>query len=168
MIRINENLMGSSPSAIETMDWVEHTASGNYALFRRYYPLVKLPVSGILSISADAEFITPDPENISAVVQVKDSADSSWQILGTKTIPYTAGHRVKFEGSFNIGQVYEVGVGIYVGEIGKTDGNVVRIRRIKVEEGSVCTMWVPLEFALTPEQIATLPPYGDYKEIKTF
>jgi len=29
-------------------------------------------------------------------------------------------------------------------------------------------IWTPAHADLTPEQIATLPPYGDYKEIKAF
>ena len=29
-------------------------------------------------------------------------------------------------------------------------------------------IWTPAHADLTPEQIATLPPYGEYKEIKTF
>lgn len=35
-------------------------------------------------------------------------------------------------------------------------------------EGEVSDIWTPAEADLTPEQIATLPPYGDYKEIKAF
>ena len=34
--------------------------------------------------------------------------------------------------------------------------------------GPPSDIWTPAHADLTPEQIATLPPYGDYKEIKTF
>lgn len=163
MIRINENLMEAS-----TIDWTETTVidGNNTAVFSsRYYQLMKPPVSGILSISADVEFITQAPKNISSVVRVKDFADSSWRFIAAKSIPYTAGHRTKFEGLFDTGQVYVVEVGIYVGESGKTGGNKARIRKVKVENGSECTMWIPPESTLTEAQRSTLPPYGEYKEI---
>lgn len=35
----------------------------------------------------------------------------------------------------------------------------------KLERGNEATLWTPAHADLTPEQIATLPPYGDYKEI---
>ena len=35
-------------------------------------------------------------------------------------------------------------------------------------EGEVSDIWTPAHADLTPEQIATLPPYGEYKEIKSF
>ncbi len=39
---------------------------------------------------------------------------------------------------------------------------------VKIEEGTEATPWIPAEVDLTAEQIATLPPYGEYKEIKSF
>lgn len=39
---------------------------------------------------------------------------------------------------------------------------------VKIEEGTEATLWVPAEADLTAEQMETLPPYGEYKEIKTF
>ena len=34
--------------------------------------------------------------------------------------------------------------------------------------GPPSDIWTPAHDDLTPEQIETLPPYGDYKEIKAF
>ena len=48
-------------------------------------------------------------------------------------------------------------------------GKWIRVRRaISVAGDQEPDIWLPPESALTPEQIATLPPYGDYKEIQTF
>ena len=35
-------------------------------------------------------------------------------------------------------------------------------------EGEISDIWTPAHDDLTAEQIATLPPYGEYKEIKSF
>lgn len=35
-------------------------------------------------------------------------------------------------------------------------------------EGEMSDIWTPAHANLTPAQIAMLPPYGDYKEIKSF
>lgn len=48
-------------------------------------------------------------------------------------------------------------------------GKWVRARNpISVAGDQAPDIWLPPESALTPEQIATLPPYGEYKEIKSF
>ena len=48
-------------------------------------------------------------------------------------------------------------------------GKWIRVRRaISVAGDQEPDIWLPPESALTPEQIANLPPYGDYKEIQTF
>lgn len=48
-------------------------------------------------------------------------------------------------------------------------GKWIRARRaISVAGDQEPDIWLPPESALTPEQIATLPPYGEYKEIKSF
>jgi len=47
-----------------------------------------------------------------------------------------------------------------------TGGLTVMNRAINL--GHTDGIWTPAHDDLTPEQIATLPPYGEYKEIKTF
>ena len=48
-------------------------------------------------------------------------------------------------------------------------GKWIRVRRvISVAGDQEPDIWLPPESALTPEQIETLPPYGEYKEIKSF
>lgn len=48
-------------------------------------------------------------------------------------------------------------------------GKWIRTRKIiSVAGDQEPDIWLPPESALTPEQIAMLPPYGEYKEIKAF
>lgn len=62
--------------------------------------------------------------------------------------------------------------GIYLvarGVNGYEAGESIRLISCSVHEGEQGSdIYVPPHFVLTPEQIATLPPYGEYKEIKTF
>ena len=47
--------------------------------------------------------------------------------------------------------------------------NYVTFYDIHIARGTQgADIWTPAEADLTPEQIAMLPPYGDYKEIKAF
>lgn len=58
-------------------------------------------------------------------------------------------------------QLYSIQPNAYGGE--------VYIKSFFLVEGDKPpSIWTPAHADLTPEQIATLPPYGEYKEIQTF
>lgn len=50
-----------------------------------------------------------------------------------------------------------------------SSGGEIYIKSFFLVEGDKPpSIWTPAHADLTPEQIATLPPYGEYKEIKSF
>lgn len=57
---------------------------------------------------------------------------------------------------------------LYSDSVGAKD-NHVTFYDIHIARGTQgADIWTPAHADLTPEQIATLPPYGEYKEIKSF
>ena len=55
------------------------------------------------------------------------------------------------------------------GEAVASENNHVTFHNVHIARGTQgADIWTPAHADLTPEQIATLPPYGKYKEIKSF
>lgn len=66
----------------------------------------------------------------------------------------------------NADSEYESLISVY-GTYGSN--NIPAIRNIKIEIGTEPSdIWTPAHADLTPEQMAFMPPYGEYKEIKSF
>lgn len=113
---------------------------------------------------------TPLPAKITHMVEVNPEVDCTiydWRTIQMNFCP--AGVWTRLSVTINAdSQTPEYGYSIGCDDPAIV-GKWIRTRKpISVAGDQEPDIWLPPESALTPEQVAVLPPYGDYKEIKAF
>ena len=167
-MRVLENLLNLTESMVPryttndvTLWPIETKIVGDERWIRAISPSTRLSTYSQQNVGA------PFPETLTHSVEVNPEVDCSiYDYRGASKInfcPAGVWTRVSITSDSS-----RVGYGIRCDDPAIV-GKWIRARRaISVAGDQEPDIWLPPESALTPEQIATLPPYGDYKEIQTF
>ena len=155
MMKIHENLLKNTAARVEKIQYTDYFT----------YPLAKPIVSGeTYTFSFEGEL----DEGVTAVVLYNSRSTT----VAHESTTFIANVQVKDNRKFftfvaKDQERQNVSLRIH---FPPKNLNVLNwMAKVKLEE---CTepsdIWTPAHSDLTPEQIATLPPYGEYKEIQTF
>lgn len=151
MIRINENMLRNTAARVEKTDYWDPFI----------YPLAKPIISGktyTFSYEGEGEGVTE--------IEIYNSGGGVWEYEDWIASVQVKDNR-KFYTFVAINQERpNTSLDIYY--YPPTNNGLKWMAKVKLELGTEPTIWIPAEADLTPEQIATLPPYGEFKEIKAF
>ena len=148
MIKINENMLRNTAARVEKTEYIDPFI----------YPLAKPIISGktyTFSYEGEGEGVTK--------IEIYNSGGGVWE-YETHIANMQVKDNRKFVTFVAINQVRpNTSLTIW---FPPWDSNGLKwMEKAKLEEGTEPTIWIPAEADLTPEQIATLPPYGEFKEI---